>query len=191
MTMRYGRTASRGHCGWRPGDKLVQVFPFEPGQFVIGDTESYSPPFEAPVPERSKPIPGRTSRRRRSGDLRHAVMDEVVDHETSALIRPFWETAMRQLGQLKSREFPSREVSPEFVGVVRVIRLEGRRAVRRGQGDGFVDGDIHVVDFLPEFCEFPHQRIATQDFDFCYTRLSLSPDDRFGMHWDIKVILPS
>ena len=60
--VRCGRTVSRGRLGWRPWEKVIQVFPFERGQFVIRDAESYPPPSDAPVPERSKPIPGRTSR---------------------------------------------------------------------------------------------------------------------------------
>src|SRR5207244_8790610 len=81
-------------------------------------------------------IPSGSSRRRLAGHLGHAVIDQVLDHQTAALVRPLREPALRQLGQLWSRELLPGEVSPEFVRVVRVIGLRGRGPIRRGRGDG-------------------------------------------------------
>src|SRR5436190_6203521 len=42
--MRCGRTVSRVRCGWPSDDKVLQVFPFERGQFVVRHAESHPPP---------------------------------------------------------------------------------------------------------------------------------------------------
>src|SRR5438445_11207112 len=76
-------------------DEVVQIVRLQRGQFVIRDPESAASPRDPPVPNRPKPIACGTSRRRRLGYLRHAVLNEVVHHETSALIRPFREPVRR------------------------------------------------------------------------------------------------
>src|SRR5436309_1647332 len=76
-------------------DEVVQIVRLQRGQFVIRDSESAASPRDPPVPNRPKAIACGTSRRRRLGYLRHAVLHEVVHHETSALIRPFREPVIR------------------------------------------------------------------------------------------------
>src|SRR5256712_1914246 len=76
-------------------DEVVQIVRLKRGQFVIRDPESAASPRDPPVPDRPKAIACGTSRRRRLGYLCHAVLHEVVHHETSALIRPFREPVRR------------------------------------------------------------------------------------------------
>src|SRR2546425_7058963 len=79
----------------RSHDEIVQIVRLERGQFVVRNAELLSSPSDPSVPKRPKPIPHGTSRRGRLGHLCHAVLDQVVQHETSALIRPFREPAVR------------------------------------------------------------------------------------------------
>src|SRR3989449_1954980 len=78
-------------------DEVVQIVRLERGQFVVRDPESAASPRDPPVPDRPKAIACGTSRRRRLGYLRHAVLDEAVHHEPSARIRPFGEPVIGQL----------------------------------------------------------------------------------------------
>src|SRR5437899_3335927 len=143
-------------------DEVVHIVRLQRGQFVIRDPESAASPRDPPVPNRPKAIACGTSRRRRLGYLRHAVLHEVVHHETSALIRPFREPVIRQLGELKRRDLLARDVPREFEGIVRIIGMERRqRPIRRRREDAFVDVGVRPVDFLAKFGEFPYLRIPT------------------------------
>src|SRR5438552_8729233 len=118
------------------------------------------------------------SRGRLPGHFRDSVIDQVVDHQTPALVRQVRKPAVGKPRQLERRDLSSREVPGELEGIICIIWVEGGRSVRQGPRVRLHDERIRLTDFLLEFRELLYLRFPEKKFQFCRPRLTLRPDDQ-------------